>query len=160
MGGRDFDFSADIFFGFRNAFDSAKFDDTVPVLSAETMDLSFTLRDVGTGQNHPLSGAEYRIIFEQLLDSDLAFQTLCFCDPSDGYVGGFRLIDEALLQNLEREPLFQLHSRGTQNGPDRPGRSALFPDDFTEVALSNSQFKNRRLLSFDRAYRNLVGIIH
>ena len=60
-----------------------------------------------------MSGAEYRIIFEQLLDSDLAFQTLCFCDPSDGYVGGFRMIDEALLQNLEREPLFQLHSRGT-----------------------------------------------
>src|SRR2546430_9380926 len=84
------------------------------------------------------SGAEYCIIFEQLLDSDLAFQTLCFCDPSDGYEGGFRLTDEALLQNLEREPLFQLHSRGTQNGPDRPCRSALFPDDFAEVALSNS----------------------
>src|SRR2546430_3585503 len=33
------------------------------------------------------SGAEYCIIFEQLLDSDLAFQTLCFCDPSDGYEG-------------------------------------------------------------------------
>ena len=107
-----------------------------------------------------MSGAENCIIFEQLLDSDLAFQTLCFCDPSDGYEGGFRLTDEALLQNLEREPLFQLHSRGTQNGPDRPCRSALFPDDFSEVALSNLKFQNRRLLSFDRAYGNLVRIIH
>ena len=48
------------------------------------------------------------------------------------------MTDEALLQNLEREPLFQLHSRGAQNGPDRSCRSTLFPDDFTEVALSNS----------------------
>ena len=48
------------------------------------------------------------------------------------------MADVALLQNLEREPLFQLHSCGTENGSNRPCRSALLPDDFTEVALSNS----------------------
>ena len=85
-----------------------------------------------------LSGLEDRIIFEQLLDSNLAFQTLCFCDPSDGYKGGFQLTDETLLQNLEREPLLQLHSCGTQNGPYGSCRSTLFPNNFSEVALSNS----------------------
>ena len=49
------------------------------------------------------------------------------------------MTDEALLQNLEREPLFQLHSSGTKNGSDRPCRPALFADDFAEVALSNSK---------------------
>jgi hypothetical protein len=85
----------------------------MPVLSPKKTNLGIQLRDFGRGQNHAPPGNEYRIIFEQLLDSDLAFQTLCFGNPSDGYVGGFRMIDEALLQNLEREPLFQLHSCGT-----------------------------------------------
>ena len=48
------------------------------------------------------------------------------------------MTDVALLQNLECEPLFQLHSGGTKYGSNRSCRSALFPDDFTEVALSNS----------------------
>ena len=48
------------------------------------------------------------------------------------------MTDEALLQNLEREPFFQLHSRGTENGSNRPCRPALLPDDLTKVALSNS----------------------
>ena len=70
------------------------------------------------------------------------------------------MADEALLQNLEREPLFQLHSRGTQNGANRSCRSALFPDDFAEVALSDSQLENRYLFSFDGPYNYLIRIIH
>ena len=63
------------------------------------------------------------------------------------------MADEALLQNLERKPLLQLHSRGTQNCSDRSCRPALLPDDFAEVGLSNSQLKNSRLFPFDRSHR-------
>ena len=83
------------------------------MLPAKLINFRLAFRGFAAGQNHMLSGLEYRIVFEQLLDSDLAFQTLCFCDPSDGYIGGVQLTDETLFQDLEREPLFQLHSRGT-----------------------------------------------
>jgi hypothetical protein len=66
----------------------------------------------------------------------------------------------ALLQYFEREPLFELHTCRAQDGPDRPRGSALFSDDFTKVALSNSQFKNRRLFTFYWPHGNLIRIVH
>ena len=70
------------------------------------------------------------------------------------------MTDEALLQNFEREPLFQLHSSGTKNGSDRPCRPALFADDFAEVALSNSKLKNRCLFAFYWTDSYLIRIIY
>jgi hypothetical protein len=84
------------------------------------------------------AGLEHGVFFEQQLDSDFTFKSLRFGDPRDGNIGGFRLTDEALLQDLERKPLFQFHSRGAENGSDRSCRTTLFPDDFPEVGLSNS----------------------
>src|SRR5437870_12520238 len=101
----------------------------MPVLPAKIIDFRSTFCDLGARKNDANSGTENRVIFEQLLDSDLAFQTLCFCDPSDGYVGGFRLTDEALLQNLERKLFFELHSLGTHNGTNRPCCSTFFSDN-------------------------------
>jgi len=83
------------------------------MLPAKKLDLGLTLNGFGSRQNDAPAGTEYRVIYEQLLDPDLAFQALSFGDPGNGFVGGFRLTDEALLQNFEREPLFKLHSRGT-----------------------------------------------
>ena len=70
------------------------------------------------------------------------------------------MTDEALLQDLERKPLFQFHSRGAEDGPDGSCRSALLSDYFAEVALSHSQLKNSCLFTFNRPHRNLVGIVH
>src|SRR5215470_3059920 len=98
------------------------------MLSAKKIDFCFMSGCFAVPQDHAPACTENRIIFEQLLDSDLAFQTLCFGDPSDGYVGGFRSTDEALLQNLERKPLLELHSSGTQYSSYGPCRSALFSD--------------------------------
>jgi hypothetical protein len=69
-------------------------------------------------QHHAAAGLENRVVFEHLLDSYRAFQTLGFCDPTDGYVGGILTIDEALLQNLECKPFFQLHSCSAENSTD------------------------------------------
>jgi hypothetical protein len=85
-----------------------------------------------------LARLEDAVFLEQLLDPDFTFKALGFRYPRDGYIGGFRLTDEALLQDLEREPFLQLHPCRAENGSDRPCCSALFSDDFTEVALSNS----------------------
>ena len=111
--------------------DIAPFPGGILVLGAAARPLAFA---------NPDNPARFKdsVLFKQLLDPDFAFESLGFGNPRDGYVRGFRLIDETLLQNLQREPLFQLHSGGAENGSDRPCRPALLPDDFTEVALSNS----------------------
>ena len=99
------------------------------------------------------------ILLQQLLESDLTFKALRFGDPRDGYVGGFRA-DEALLQNLEREPFFKLHSRSTEDRPNRPGRTPLLTDNFAEIVLRHSQLQNRRLLALNRTNCHLIGIVH
>ena len=59
----------------------------------------FNLHRVGTNQYLP-AGLEHGVFFEQQLDSDFTFKSLRFGDPRDGNIGGFRLTDEALLQDL------------------------------------------------------------
>jgi hypothetical protein len=49
---------------------------------------------------HLPAGLEHGVFVEQELDSDFAFKSLRFGDPRDGNIGGFRLTDEALLQDL------------------------------------------------------------
>ena len=107
------------------------------MLPAKEFDFRWTFGNPG-GHYQSTSRLKDLSIFEEQLDSDSAFQTLGFRDPSDGDEGGFLMTDEALLQNLEREPFFQLHSRGTEDRPDRSCRPSLLPDNFAEVALSNS----------------------
>jgi hypothetical protein len=96
--------------------DSPKLDDAVSVLPAEEFDFRFAF--AGSGQYDPAPGFEEPIVFERQFNPYCAFQPLGFRDPSDRNEGGFRMTDEALLQNLERKPLFQLHSRGAEDGPD------------------------------------------
>ena len=135
--GGDFDLAADVLFSFRNRVDSPELDDATSMLAAKPFNFRFAFRALA-GNGHLPARLKDRVFLEQLLDPDFTAQTLGFSDPSDGYIGGFRMTDEALLQNLEREPFFQLHSRSTQNGSDRSCGSPLLSDDFTEVALSNS----------------------
>src|SRR5262245_13111003 len=108
------------------------------MLPAKKLDFCFTFGTLLCRKYHLQSTLEDVILFEHLLDSDFTFQALGFSDPSDGYIGGVRMADGALLQNFQRKALFQLHSGGTENRSNRSCRSALLPDDFTEVALSNS----------------------
>ncbi len=70
------------------------------------------------------------------------------------------MFDYALLQNLERKPLLQLHSCGAENGSNRSCRSALLADNFAEVGLSHSQLKNSCLFAFNWLNRYLIGIVH
>jgi hypothetical protein len=70
------------------------------------------------------------------------------------------MTDAALLQNLEREPLFQFHPSGAKNRSNRSRRSALLSDDFSEVALCNSELKNCCLFPFDWAHRHLIRIVY
>jgi hypothetical protein len=159
--GWDADFTANPRFRFRNRIDPAKFYYATSVLPAKKLNLPFVLGEC-TGKEFDLtSGLKNPIVFEHLLDSDLAFQSLGFDDPGDRYVGRFlMLMNEALLQNLKCEPLFQLHARGAENSTDWSCRSTLLAYDFSEVALGNSKLENGRLLSFDWSHGYLVGIIH
>jgi hypothetical protein len=131
--GRDLQLAADVPFSRGDRIDTFELCDATTVLTPKELDLSLELQ-----YPHALTWLEDAVLFEQLLDSDLTFKSLSFRDPRDGYIGGFRLTDEALLQDLEREPFFQLHSCCAENGSDRSCCSALLPDDFTEVGLSNS----------------------
>jgi hypothetical protein len=106
------------------------------MLAAKPFDFRFAFR-VPAGHGDLPARLKDLVFLEQLLDSDFTAQALSFSDPRYGYIGGFRMIDEALLQNLEREPFFKLHSRSTQNGSDRSCGSPLLSDHFTEVSLSN-----------------------
>jgi hypothetical protein len=76
------------------------------MLPAKKLDFRLEFGTFFCRKYHPTPRSEYGILFKHLLDSDFTFQALGLCDPSDGYIGGFRMIDEALLQNLERETLF------------------------------------------------------
>src|SRR5262249_16450908 len=105
------DFVADKAFGIRNRINSPKLRHTASMLPAKELDLCLTLgTPLGSKQYHPPPFFKESVVLEQLLDSNFALQSLGFCDPSDGYVGGFRLTDEALLQDLQRKPFFQFHA--------------------------------------------------
>ena len=79
------------------------------------------------------------------------------CDARVSNLCGDR---QLLLQNLKREPFFQLLSRCTEDSSDGSRCSPLLPDYLAEVALSNSQFKNRGLFSFNGPNGNLLWIVH
>jgi hypothetical protein len=153
--GGDPDLPANIPLGLGDGIDAFELGNAPAMLPPE----QFNLRLFFPEQD-PAARLEGGVFLEQLLDSDLPFEALGSGDPRDGYIGGFRLTDEALLQDLEREPLFQLHSGRAENGSDRSGCSTLLTDDFTQVALSNSQLKDRRLFPFDWLHSYLVRIIH
>jgi hypothetical protein len=70
------------------------------------------------------------------------------------------MTDAALLQNLERESLFQFHSGGAKNRSNRSRRSALLPDDFSEIALGDSELKNRCLFPLDWSHGHLIRIVY
>jgi hypothetical protein len=103
---------------------------------AKPFDFRFAFRALA-GNGHLPARLKDRVFLEQLLDPDFTTQALSLSDPRYGYIRGFRMADEALLQNLEREPFFKLHSRSTQNGSDRSCGSPLLSNHFTEVSLSN-----------------------
>ena len=86
------------------------------VLPAEKFDFRLSL--VRFHQYDLASGFEEPIVFKRQLNPYGAIQPLGFRDPSDRNKGSFRVADEALLQDLQRKPLFQLHSCGTEDGPD------------------------------------------
>jgi hypothetical protein len=87
--GRNPDFTADIFFGFRNRIDSPQFSDAPPVLPAKELKLRIPLGALPGRKDDPPPGLEDGVVFEQLLDPDLTFQTLGFGNPGDGYIGAF-----------------------------------------------------------------------
>jgi hypothetical protein len=134
--GGNFDLDADVLLGFRDTIDSFELSDAASMLAAKRFDLRLALRAL-TGHDDFPSGRENLVFFEQLLDSDFTAEALSLRDPRYGYVRGFWITDEALLQNLEREPLFQFHSGGTQNRSDRTCGSSLLSNDLSEIGLSN-----------------------
>jgi hypothetical protein len=84
--GRNPDFTADIFFGFRNRIDSPQFSDAPTVLPAKKLKQRISLGALLSRQNDSPPGLEDGVVFEQLLDPDLTFQTLGFGNPGDGYI--------------------------------------------------------------------------
>jgi len=86
---RNFDFAANVSFGFRNRIDSPEFYDAAPMLPSKNLDFRLACGSRGGRKYDRAPGFEHAIVFEQLLDSDFAFQTLGFGDPSDGNVGDF-----------------------------------------------------------------------
>ena len=76
------------------------------MLSAKELDFRIEIGTLFCRKYYSSSGLENVVLFKRLLNSDFTLQALGLCDPSDGYIGGFRMIDEALLQNLKRETLF------------------------------------------------------
>lgn len=71
------------------------------MLPAKELDFRVALGFAGRGQCQAPSRLEDCILFEQQLNSYLAFQTLGFRNPGDGNIGGFRMTDEATPKSLK-----------------------------------------------------------
>jgi hypothetical protein len=80
--GSDLNFSANVLFGLRNRIDAFEFCDAPPVLPATLFDFSVAL-DAPPCNQDSAAGLEDGVLFEQLFDSDFAFQPLSLRDPRD-----------------------------------------------------------------------------
>jgi len=67
---------------------------------------------------------------------------------------------QSLLEDFEREPPVQLHSRGAQEGADGAGCAPLFSNDLTKIARGHSQLQHGDLLALNFANSNLLGNVH
>src|ERR1700757_3802109 len=65
-----------------------------------------------------------------------------------------------LLENFEREALFELHSSRSEDGADGFCRSALSADHFAEIGRVNAELKYGNLFTLYSANLHLFRIIH
>ena len=77
--------------------DPTKFENATSMLGSKKFNFRVVLGSSGHGglQSQTPSRLEDRLIVEDQLDSNGAFQTLGFRDPSNGNEGRFQLTDEA-----------------------------------------------------------------
>ena len=106
-------------------------------------------------------GFEDRIVFKRLLDSDFAFQTLGFRDPSDGNV---RRLPNELMKRYSRissvNRFFSFIPAALRMVRIDLAVLPLLPDDFAEVALSNSNSRTVVCSPSIGPNGNLLRIIH
>src|SRR6202040_1535590 len=61
--------------------------------------------------------------------------------------------------NVQREPMFQLHTRCAENGTHRSRRATLLPNNLANVALRDAQSNDSRFALCNRLDRDVSWVV-